>query len=569
MKKIALFCAALLLTTTVHAQWWNLFKKSNVKVPAEVPVVLDYTNMPFEKIGSPMWVVRRDGSTSIDAAIRGKVPAGTEHVEFSRVHAPFYHEKAVQIRKAGVVDNAYQLFSDHLYDSRKMNVKEGDILVETKTAEGVRLTVFSEKDFLSKYVTLTGEEIKLKAPLSLKPEMPSRAQVHEMLAMGGGKGLNYALVSDTDLVKVELLGYGETVDELIAHERYRLAVRDGYVRYNGAEHKIAAGSLLKYKEGKLIDIIDLDYLKEEFNYRARFMSSDGVLSLDLKIFRNKVSHSIYEPHYGKATGHKAYSYGGNTSLGAFLEEYLRIHRARFFVTKLRTDRVYDFNPATIEILEGYTRYQKSLDVIKKNFPKRHTSPTAREVLEAEINIAKEARTKTRELIKNNRRLHQGEITFVERGASSLKLSKASKLKIQSVYRKIVHGTLLSFLVVGGIETVGAVLERVAEADNSAQSANLLASSVQNRDRYLTALKANSELLVYMPKNIVQEAFMRSDFNRTDLEVEVYLFNRYLEELKDPSSAASQLLARVKEEHKQIDAAAELERNLSSAVAVQG
>ncbi|MBR3898966.1 MAG: hypothetical protein IKJ44_01685, partial [Elusimicrobiaceae bacterium] len=101
-------------------------------------------------------------------------------------------------------------------------------------------------------------------------------------------------------------------------------------------------------------------------------------------------------------------------------------------------------------------------------------------------------------------------------------------------------------------------------DNSTQNVAVLRASVQDRDRYINTIKTNPELLVYMPTNLMSEAYMRRDFDQPAMAAELYLFNQFVEETQNPGSVAQQLLARVEEEQAQSEASALAEDILQQA-----
>ena len=502
---------------------------------------LNLTNVAFEEIGSPMWVVARDGSTAeISRLPEGEtsVARGSNAVEGASVR-PFRYAEAVQSNYSGYI-------VEHLSGKTNIiDVNVGDVLVRHyRAGKSVAVEKMRLGAFVDRFVMSNGAEIEVpgvRTPTYV-PEVSARAEAKlllQMLSEPVPQGVDYALVPEKMLQNIVLEHLKDDGPSKLAE--YRLAPQEGYlITDSGKKAVIERGALLKYQEGKIVSWVNPEY------YRGLVGGWTGratkVLSRDYPKLAWVMERTIYTKD--------------KMSLEGLLQEFLRENKTE--MEKYKPTKGLPM--VTPGLLEGYLRYQESMDAVREKFGKRHSLDQAgKQALLRDIEVAKEARAQTRMLLRE----HSGEFTEVLKGRLSRNVR--SGLKIENLLRRISHGSLLTaILVVGGMEAVEGLLARLDEEDHTADNAAALTRSVQQRDAYLNAVKNAPELLVYMPSNVMHEAVRRNDFDQVAMGAELYLFNQFLAQAHEDGTTEEAFLERVLEEYAQAQAAYLAEETLVQA-----
>lgn len=521
----------------------------------------DFAYANYMEYGSPMWVSPVEGA------------------------APSPLIEAVQVSVDGYVTQiepttGWEVIKD---------VKKGDVVVRYLEKGQSKTQIIKPDEFLKKYTLADGEKIKLISKVEQKaaPRVDTRMEVRTMMEAvqnGAADGAyDYAKMPKNTLSKFEILSYQNKV--LSKQIDFRLAPVDGYMTdVSGKSVQIKAGSLLKYNQaGRITQIIPAEYLKGiRFYYVTSVQGGAKRLyvfnAANQKLPINELPLSsreslVYDSRTGTITNPK---FGGEkftkmnfpegTNLGKWLKVYSErgqyAEMSRQFIENVTKGGLPVSTPA---ILESYMRYQNAMDRISLNFSNRHTSEFAKAALAEDIKIAKEARAKTRELMSK----HKAEFkALANKKVYNKNLSPKESVRMKGFFRKVVGGTLVSALVVAGFQGIEMALDRMAEPDNTAQNAAVLRASVQDRDRYINTIKTHPELLVYMPTNLMSEAYMRRDFDQPAMAAELYLFNQFVEETQKPGSVAKELLARVEQEQTQAEASALAEEVLQDAAVLR-
>lgn len=514
---------------------------------ATAPFKGNLTHIPFEELGSPMWVVYRDGSSSWRNAVSVQKVEGEffyksahekllpfTHGEIPSAGRPFLHLPAVQSNYSGYIEPNSMV-------PQKTHVQAGDVIIRrfARNNQGERvffLEVVKAEKFMQDYVLADGAEIQLAGVRSenFAPKVTSRAEAKMILSSlesDSKNTVNYSMVPENFLQKIIL-----KIDNKLQQIEFRLAPQTGYLfAESGQKITIFSGTLLRYENGVLVGWVSPEFYT---GFKAAFQShpiTNGNLNFPQIITLSTKSSS-------------------SGSLESLLDKYLLQRQYNLESFKSAQDLPF----YTPHILEGYLRFQEINEQIKANFPKRHSSVEVAEKLRMDIAEAKEIRQRTRAFIRQER------FSFEDLLTKRLSKGIRSGLAVENLFRKIAHGTLLSgILVVGGLEAVEAVLMRLSEEDTSSSEAQAITLSVQQRESYLSVLQQNPQLVVYMPESVAREALYRSDFDRPALLAELYLFNNFLEESQIPDSFAARLLSRIEQEYAQSSAQEQVKKSLAA------
>lgn len=488
---------------------------------------MDLTNTAFSDIGNPMWVVERSKAFSA---------TGT---------APVQHVEAVKAVVGGyVTQNSRTSGWITIAD-----VNPGDILLRRYQPSGASvIEILKPAEFLEKYVLESGAEIRLDGEIkqAVAPRVSSRAEATELMRLiksGALEGVDYGKVPANSLLKVRLkVAEDFYYDYPITTGKFRLAPHDGYIIDNaGKRVSIPKGSLLNYADGKVVSWATPEYYQKLGGYIEKI----DIHSAEVKAFVFPESIGYLDRNFSEV-----------------MQKFLKTHKQNKYIKGKRVAGPISLPEGTLAILESYERYVNVMDKINKNFSLRGKSAHAAKALELDIVQAKIYRAQTRELVK---KYGPGFEKALKSRVTS-RFPAEHRLAAENIFRRISRGTLLSVMVVGGLQAVEGLLANLSQPDMSADLAQAMQFSVKERDAYLNVLKTNPQLLVHMPQAVIEEAVLRQDFDQPALAAELYLFNQFSEELDEEGSVAQQIYQRVVEESQATAAEVEVENVLAQAAA---
>ncbi|WP_458402557.1 hypothetical protein [Candidatus Avelusimicrobium sp.] len=513
---------------------------------------LDLTNTAFSDIGNPMWVVERSKAFSATG------PMPLQHIEAVRAVIGGYITQTNRNSEWITIED----------------VKPGDILLRHYQPSGASvIEILKPAEFLEKYVLESGAEIRLDGEIkqAVAPRVSSRAEATALMRLiksGALDGVNYGIIPEDALLKVEVrLAYDtpEHIHRYISPQPesfFRLAPQNGFIEGEGGQKiAIKKGSLLKYTDGKINTITSPDFY-QHFTTTIRLQLSPMNIHEYILNPEKMEIPTFDNASVAQVTLFAEEAKGPKQSFSKTMESFLQKYKQNKFINLPKANEAVLLPEGTLAILESYERYTNVMDKINKNFSLRGKSAHAAKALELDIAQAKIYRAQTRELVK---KYGPGFETALKARVSS-RLPAEYRLAAENIFRRISRGTLLSVMVVGGLQAVEALLANLSEPDMSADMAQVMQISVRERDSYLQVLKTNPQLLVYMPQAVIEEAVLRQDFDQPALAAELYLFNQFSEELDEEGSVAQQIHQRVVEESKAMAAEVEAEKVLAQAAA---